>query len=139
MPQFPTLRDLRELVYLVVKSDIYELELTWSGGHVRIRGQTDTDDEAPGAAEWPPFTPIVSPYVGTFRIAEEHATKPLVRVGDTVEPGQVVCFIEAMRILNAIESEVAGTVVEILFEDGHPIEAETQLMLIREEEPPSTQ
>ena len=131
MPRFPTPTDLRELVDLTVNSGIYELELTWSGGHVRIRGQTEPANEVPGATDQP-LTPIVSSHVGTFRIAEEHVIEPLVRVGDTVEPGQLVCCIEAMRVSNHITSDVTGTVVEILFEDGAPVEAEMPLMLIRE-------
>jgi acetyl-CoA carboxylase biotin carboxyl carrier protein len=60
--------------------------------------------------------------VGTFYSAPEPGAKPYVTVGGRVAKGQVLCIIEAMKIMNEIESEFAGVVVEVLAEDAHPVE-----------------
>jgi acetyl-CoA carboxylase biotin carboxyl carrier protein len=65
---------------------------------------------------------IRSPMVGTFYKAPEPGAEPYVKVGNRVTPGQTVCIIEAMKIMNEIEAEIAGTVREILVEDGQPVE-----------------
>jgi acetyl-CoA carboxylase biotin carboxyl carrier protein len=65
---------------------------------------------------------VKSPMVGTFYGAPEPGAKPYVSVGQSVTKGQVLCIIEAMKIMNEIESEVAGKVVEILATDAHPVE-----------------
>jgi acetyl-CoA carboxylase biotin carboxyl carrier protein len=65
---------------------------------------------------------VKSPMVGTFYGAPEPGAKPYVYVGQKVKKGQVLCIIEAMKIMNEIESEVAGKVVEILATDAHPVE-----------------
>jgi acetyl-CoA carboxylase biotin carboxyl carrier protein len=60
--------------------------------------------------------------VGTFYAAPEPGAEPYVKVGSRVAPGQVVCIIEAMKIMNEIESEVAGVVREVVVENGQPVE-----------------
>ncbi len=65
---------------------------------------------------------VKSPMVGTFYGAPEPGAKAYVSVGQSVTKGQVLCIIEAMKIMNEIESEVAGKVVEILATDAHPVE-----------------
>jgi acetyl-CoA carboxylase biotin carboxyl carrier protein len=65
---------------------------------------------------------IRSPMVGTFYKAPEPGAEPYIKVGNRVSPGQTVCIIEAMKIMNEIEAEIAGTVREILVEDGQPVE-----------------
>jgi acetyl-CoA carboxylase biotin carboxyl carrier protein len=65
---------------------------------------------------------VKSPMVGTFYGAPEPGAKPYVSVGQSVSKGQVLCIIEAMKIMNEIESEVSGKVVEILATDAHPVE-----------------
>jgi len=65
---------------------------------------------------------IRSPMVGTFYKAPEPGAEAYVKVGSRVSPGQTVCIIEAMKIMNEIEAEIAGTVREILVEDGQPVE-----------------
>ncbi len=65
---------------------------------------------------------VKSPMVGTFYGAQEPGAKPFVSVGSRVTKGQVLCIIEAMKIMNEIESEVAGTVVEVNATDAHPVE-----------------
>jgi acetyl-CoA carboxylase biotin carboxyl carrier protein len=65
---------------------------------------------------------IRSPMVGTFYKAPEPGAEPYIKVGNRVSPGQTVCIIEAMKIMNEIEAEIAGAIREILVEDGQPVE-----------------
>lgn len=74
--------------------------------------------------------PITSPMVGTFYKAPSPDAKPFVEVGSTVSTGQVVCIIEAMKLMNEIEADSAGKVVEICVEDGQPVEFGQVLMYV---------
>ena len=73
---------------------------------------------------------ILSPMVGTFYKSPSPDSKPFVSVGETVAPGQVVCIIEAMKLMNEIESEHAGKVIEICVQDGQPVEYGQVLMYV---------
>ncbi|MCR4881105.1 MAG: acetyl-CoA carboxylase biotin carboxyl carrier protein [bacterium] len=75
-------------------------------------------------------TPITSPMVGTFYSAASPDEEPFVQVGDVIRPGQVVCIIEAMKLMNEIEADVSGKVVEICVENGQTIEFGQVLMYI---------
>ena len=75
-------------------------------------------------------TPITSPMVGAFYAAPAPGAKPFVKVGDTVSTGQVVCIVEAMKLMNEIESEVSGKIVEICVEDGQSVEYGQVLMYV---------
>jgi acetyl-CoA carboxylase biotin carboxyl carrier protein len=105
------------------------------GGHVVVAHAPATGGHAPApAAPGAPGAPgvpaappshlleIKSPMVGTFYSAPEPGAEPYVKVGSRVATGQVVCIIEAMKIMNEIESEVAGVVREILTENAQPVE-----------------
>jgi acetyl-CoA carboxylase biotin carboxyl carrier protein len=74
------------------------------------------------AATAPQLKEIRSPMVGTFYKAPEPGAEAYIKVGNRVTPGQTVCIIEAMKIMNEIEAEIAGTVREILVEDSQPVE-----------------
>jgi acetyl-CoA carboxylase biotin carboxyl carrier protein len=74
---------------------------------------------------------VKSPMVGTFYGAPEPGAAPYVAVGQTVKQGQVLCIIEAMKIMNEIESEVSGTVVEVCGQDAHPVEFGQVLFRVR--------
>ena len=76
-------------------------------------------------------TEVKSPMVGTFYGAPEPRAKPYVSVGQQVKQGQVLCIIEAMKIMNEIESEVSGTVVEVCAADAHPVEYGQVLFRVR--------
>jgi acetyl-CoA carboxylase biotin carboxyl carrier protein len=75
-------------------------------------------------------TPITSPMVGTFYRAPSPDAKPYVEVGVVVEKGDVVCIIEAMKMMNEIQAEVRGRVAKILVDNGQPIEYEQPLFLL---------
>jgi acetyl-CoA carboxylase biotin carboxyl carrier protein len=77
---------------------------------------------APVAAASSNHVDVKSPMVGTFYGAPEPGAKAYVSVGQSVKKGQVLCIIEAMKIMNEIESEVSGKVVEVLATDAHPVE-----------------
>lgn len=74
--------------------------------------------------------PITSPMVGTFYKAPSPDAKPFVEIGSSVSEGQTVCIIEAMKLMNEIESDVSGKVVEICIEDGQPVEFGQVLMYV---------
>jgi acetyl-CoA carboxylase biotin carboxyl carrier protein len=74
---------------------------------------------------------ITSPMVGTFYRAPGPDADPFVKVGDFVEKGSVVCIIEAMKLMNEIESESSGEVVSIRVDNGHPVEYGDVLIVLR--------
>jgi acetyl-CoA carboxylase biotin carboxyl carrier protein len=94
---------------------------------------------APAAAAAPPAAPapeeglhmVKSPIVGTFYEAPSPGAPPFVKPGDIVEVGQVLCIVEAMKLLNEIESDVAGEIVKKLAVNGQPIEYGQDLFVIR--------
>ena len=89
-----------------------------------------TTEETPAAKVEETGTPITSPMVGTFYSAPSPGAKPFVQVGDVVSKGQVVCIIEAMKLMNEIEAEVSGKITKILVEDGKPVEYGQVLMYV---------
>jgi acetyl-CoA carboxylase biotin carboxyl carrier protein len=146
--------EIRELIQLVVESGIAELELQRGDTRVRIRRTLDRQEMAmpgPMAASMPtaiaetvqasssPAAPapaanehiVKSPIVGTYYEAPKPGDPPFVKVGDAVEPGQVLCIIESMKLMNEIESEIAGTVVAKLMESGRPVEYGEALFALR--------
>lgn len=88
---------------------------------------------APAPAEAKPTaqgTPVKAPIVGTFYSASSPDAAPYVKVGDTVKAGQVLCIIEAMKLMNEIEAEQGGTVREILVKNAEPVEYGQTLFII---------
>lgn len=141
--------EIKELIQLVVESGIAELELERGGDRVRIRRTAAAPapmvETAPSAQSAPSAAPaaaaapvpaanefiVKSPIVGTFYEAPKPSDPPFVKVGDAVEQGQVLCIIESMKLMNEIESEIAGTVVAKLMENGRPVEYGEALFAIR--------
>jgi acetyl-CoA carboxylase biotin carboxyl carrier protein len=141
--------EIRELIQLVIESGIAELEIERGGDRVRIRRTLEPKQEIttsadstpttvvetgqPGAAAAPHASEhiVKSPIVGTYYESPKPGDPPFVKVGDSVEPGQVVCIIESMKLMNEIESEIAGTVVAKLMESGRPVEYGEALFAIR--------
>ncbi|WP_175721019.1 acetyl-CoA carboxylase biotin carboxyl carrier protein [Burkholderia anthina] len=153
------LRKLKTLIDLVSESGISELEVTEGEGKVRIVKNAppvyvqQTAGFAPqvsapapsaalpteGAAAAPagaaaPAAPqghiVTSPMVGTFYRAPSPGADPFTQVGDTVKEGQTICIIEAMKLLNEIESDKAGVIKEILVENGQAVEYGQPLFVI---------
>jgi acetyl-CoA carboxylase biotin carboxyl carrier protein len=146
--------EIRELVELVERSGIVELEVHRGRDSIRIRKPASEDHHgAPAPASPGPGAPVVtepqrtaapaagaseggllqirSPMVGTFYRASSPDAKPYIESGSRVGVGQVVCIVEAMKLMNEIESEVAGEVVRVLVENGQPVEFNQPLFLVR--------
>jgi acetyl-CoA carboxylase biotin carboxyl carrier protein len=143
--------EIGKLIDLVERSQIDELEVRHWWGAVRIvknsRGvvypveplrhaPATASTAAPAAATPAPpddanLVPVVSPMVGTFYRAPSPAAPSYVEAGSRVEVGQVVCIVEAMKLMNEIESEVAGTIARILVENGQPVEFNQPLFLVK--------
>ncbi len=81
-------------------------------------------------ADKPKGSAITSPMVGAFYAAPAPGAKPFVKVGDVVSAGQVVCIVEAMKLMNEIESEVSGKITQICVEDGQSVEYGQVLMYV---------
>ncbi|HEX3097535.1 MAG TPA: acetyl-CoA carboxylase biotin carboxyl carrier protein [Usitatibacter sp.] len=144
------LRKLKKLIDLVQESGIGEIEITEGEEKVRICRQSAGGTPmimatpqmqmpmaapaapAPAAAkpEEPTGHTLKSPMVGTFYRAPSPGAPSFVEVGQSVTKGQTLCIIEAMKLLNEIESDVAGTVKAILVENGQPVEYGQPLFLI---------
>jgi acetyl-CoA carboxylase biotin carboxyl carrier protein len=140
------LRKLKKLIDLVEESGISELEITEGEEKVRIVKHTAPSAQqtyvmphaahplAPAIAqasaivapieedETPEGHVVKAPMVGTFYRSTSPGSEPLVEVGSTVKAGQTLCIIEAMKLLNEIESDCAGIVKAILIENGQPVE-----------------
>jgi acetyl-CoA carboxylase biotin carboxyl carrier protein len=149
------LKELKEIIDLVMsKESIEELELEKSGVRLRIRrasnhtasaavAQAAITSAVPPTAALPQAQPemaeqkgeelyyIKSPIVGTFYKAPSPNTDAFVSVGDFVEKGSVVCIVEAMKLMNEIEADVAGEIISILVENGQPVEYGEKLFAIR--------
>jgi acetyl-CoA carboxylase biotin carboxyl carrier protein len=86
---------------------------------------------APGSPPEEPLHAVRSPIVGTFYEAPSPGAPPFAKIGDSVEVGQVLCIVEAMKLMNEIESDVAGEIVKKFVNNGQPIEYGQELFAIR--------
>jgi oxaloacetate decarboxylase alpha subunit len=151
------LKELKEIIELVTsQASIEEFEIEKSGVRVRIRKSGNHQGQGPVSVSTTPVsltstpsanpTPpaavqiaeesedlayIKSPIVGTFYRAPSPTSDPYVSVGDIVQKGTPVCIIEAMKLMNEIESEVAGEIVAILVQNGQPVEYGENLFAVR--------
>ena len=148
------LRKLKTLIDLVSESNVSELEITEAEGKVRIvkggpagapvayapamQQAAPAPALAPAAAapapaaapEAPKGHTVKSPMVGTFYRASSPGAKSFVEVGSQVKEGETICIIEAMKILNEIEADKAGTITQILCENGQAVEYGQPLFVI---------
>ena len=74
---------------------------------------------------------VKSPIVGTFYSSPEPGAKPFVSIGDTVQKGQILCIIEAMKLMNEIQAEVSGEIVKVYVENGHAVQYSERLFAIK--------
>ncbi|MDH4163433.1 MAG: acetyl-CoA carboxylase biotin carboxyl carrier protein [Nitrospirota bacterium] len=153
------LKELKELIEMLKNTDISEIEIERSGVKVRLRkggdvtyhpvmprmeyppsaivapAVSESEKAAPSAA--PAAVPaasnqtkVTSPIVGTFYRSSSPDKPPYVEVGDVVKKGQVLCIIEAMKLMNEIESETAGKIVQALVDNGQSVEYGQPLFII---------
>jgi acetyl-CoA carboxylase biotin carboxyl carrier protein len=137
------IRKVKKLIELLESSDVDELEIREGEESVRLSRHHRGNSAPSAAASAPqalPATAVVppaadpaagnelpghvvnSPMVGTFYVAPSPGAKPFVEVGQRVSAGDTLCVIEAMKILNQIESDVDGEVAAVLMENGQPVE-----------------
>ena len=148
-----TIEEIRELIGIVNQSGIAELEVQRGPDRVRIRRTQReiragfaTVESQPAVATAPPAPAVAapsadptadneqlikSPIVGTFYESSSPGSPPFVRVGETVQPGAVLCIIESMKLMNEIEAEIAGVVMSKLVSNGQPVEYGEALFAIR--------
>ena len=154
------LKDIRQILDLVREHDLAEFELEREGLKLRVKKANDVfvTQAAPAPAPPPPppaqiaavapsvaagaagapvdehgveLAMVKSPIVGTFYRTPEPGARPFVDVGDTVRNGQVLCIIEAMKLMNEIESEFDGVVEKVYIENGQPVQFNDRLFAIR--------
>lgn len=143
-------KDIQDLIDLVKRNNLSELEVERAGVRIRIRrdagggaqaapvregvpaGQERPEDKpvAPVSAEAAGYVTVTSPIVGTFYRSASPDADPYVEEGDVVKKGHVLCIVEAMKLMNEIESEVDGRIMKILAESTTPVEYGQPLFLI---------
>jgi acetyl-CoA carboxylase biotin carboxyl carrier protein len=160
------LKEIQDLIDLLIQKEVSEFELERAGVKIRIRrGNSRAESWATGTLSEPALEPLApsiesrkgeepssvhsavaeprapesaeglhiikSPIVGTYYEAPAPNAPPFVKLGDTVEIGKVLCIIEAMKLMNEIESEVGGEIVRIYVENGQPVEYGQSLFAIK--------
>ena len=146
-----TNQEIKELLQIFGESDVAEMEVQRGENRLRLRRALKNQEvevpagtapavhtQSPAPVAVPKaavadanHTLVKSPIVGTYYDAPSPDAPPFVKVGDTVEPGQVLCIIESMKLMNEIEAEMAGTLVHKLVENGRPVEYGEALFAIR--------
>ena len=140
---------IRRLIKLLEESSISEIEVRGWGYRVRVSKCVPVSETTPVSVSPPvegdgPLSPapedhvstdrfhrIVSPMVGTFYRAPSPDAEPFIQKDQHVTTGQTVCIIEAMKLMNEIESDISGTVTEILVDDAAPVEYGQPLFFVR--------
>jgi acetyl-CoA carboxylase biotin carboxyl carrier protein len=145
-------KEIRELIEFLIEKDVAEFELERGDVKLRIRRGQMVAAAPPVASQFPsaasgsaPARPaaapasaeeeglylLKSPIVGTFYQSPSPDAPPFVKPGDRVQQGQVICIVEAMKLMNEIESDVAGEIVKPLVTNGQPVEYGQPLFSIR--------
>ena len=151
------LKEIKELVEFLIEKDVAEFELERGDVKVKIkRGQPVAlyaPAPSPAASHFSPASSVLapaaaaasapaeaveeqlhlvkSPIVGTYYESPSPGSPPFIKPGDRVTQGQVLCIVEAMKLMNEIESDVAGEVVKILVSNGQPVEYGQPLFAVR--------
>ena len=152
------LDDIRQILDLVREHDLSEFEIERDGLKVRIRKAGDRVEVLPPAAPLPVAAPVAatapvpapappaampveetgvdlavikSPIVGTFYRSAEPGARAFVEVGDAVKKGQVLCIIEAMKLMNEIESDCDGEISAVYVENGRPVQFGDRLFAVK--------
>ncbi|MFC1624283.1 acetyl-CoA carboxylase biotin carboxyl carrier protein [Candidatus Omnitrophota bacterium] len=148
------IKEIKELINLMNENDLLEIEVEREGTKIKIRksssGKFEATSEgltAPGMiqrvnlpqeavvrkkenASEKNLVPIKAPMVGTFYRAPSPEAKPYVEIGEIIEVGQIICIIEAMKLMNEIKSEVKGKIAEVLVESANPVEYAQTLFMV---------
>lgn len=153
------LKEIKELIEMIQDTDLLEFEYEKSGLRVRLRRGSPYPEYLPPHSSPLSISPqhtasyqqisastvkeaektiestttlvtIESPMVGTFYRAPAPDADPYVNEGDIIKEGQILCIIEAMKLMNEIESKIAGKIIKILVENGQPVEYGQPLVLI---------
>ncbi|MDD4910140.1 MAG: acetyl-CoA carboxylase biotin carboxyl carrier protein [Candidatus Omnitrophica bacterium] len=143
------LKEIKEMINLMNENGLTELEIEKDGTRIKLRkGSSQSGDlnspvivekeqvlpraqESQAAAkEAGKLAEIKSPMVGTFYRAPSPESAPFVNAGDAIEPGQVICIIEAMKLMNEIKAEVRGRIKEVLVDNAEPVEFGQPVFLI---------
>jgi acetyl-CoA carboxylase biotin carboxyl carrier protein len=145
------LKEIKEMINLMNENGLVELEIEKEGMRIRLKkiGLTSQITNAPVVIEREKIphetsrepreteektlsktVEIKAPMVGTFYRAPSPEAPPYVEVGQVIEPGQVICIIEAMKLMNEIKSEIKGKILEILVENTEPVEFGQPMFLI---------
>ncbi|MCZ7679848.1 MAG: acetyl-CoA carboxylase biotin carboxyl carrier protein [Sandaracinaceae bacterium] len=151
------LKQLRELMRAMKQLDVNELEIEQADHRIYLRRGADSGTAAGAPAVYagtatlppPPSMPaaapveraegeeeanvayITSPFVGTFYRSPSPDSPPFVEVGQKIAPGQVLCIVEAMKLMNEIEAEIAGVVLDVLVDNGKPVEFGDRLFKVK--------
>lgn len=150
------LKEIKEIIALMNENNLNEIEIEREGLRLKLKKSVGSDGGAgpsthyaveslpatkaagpapspasPGAADLSKSNKdIKSPMVGTFYRAPSPEAEPFVDVGQTVEVGQVVCIVEAMKLMNEIKSEVRGKITEVAVQNGEPVEFGQTLFIV---------
>ena len=143
------IKEIKDMINLMNDNGLTELEVEKDGVRIRLKKgssgayekaveyivpQAPRSDEKTSAglekAEKRNVLEIKAPMVGTFYLSPSPEAAPYVNVGDSVEPGQVICIIEAMKLMNEIKSEVKGKIIEIQADNAEPVEFGQILFII---------
>jgi len=137
------LKEIREMIGLMNENDLTEFELEKDGLRIKLKKRQNNEferivEKIPADASYrqphePQLEPsaaqahekrveIKSPMVGTFYRAPAPDASPFVEIGSVIEPGQVICIIEAMKLMNEIKAEIKGKLVDVLVDNGEPVE-----------------
>ena len=142
------IRKIKKLIEMLQESDLKEIEVSQGDESVKIVRDRSVQANRNNIIQQPEVfsaepqiqqeieisktegNVITSPIVGTFYRKPSPDKDPFIRVGDTVEKGDVLCIIEAMKMMNEIKSEFSGTVTAIKVDDGEPVEFDQQLIIV---------
>ena len=143
------LKELKEIIAVFEQADISELDLERQGVKIRLKKMVEPMQTVQTVQLQPQGIPpaavppgggeeseeetirIKSPVVGTFYRAPAPDASPFVEEGDEIHEGQVICIIEAMKLMNEIKSEINGTVKKVLVENGQAVEFDQPIFLIK--------
>jgi len=146
------IKEIKEMITLMNENNLLELEIEKEGMRIRLKKESPQSEKEGTPSQivtMPQFSvtqeaatahakeetarkliEIKAPMVGTFYRAPSPESPSFVEVGQNIDVGQVVCIVEAMKLMNEIKAEVRGKIVEVLIENGHPVEFGQALFLI---------